>query len=297
MEKDQEIIELFDKLQIFEDLYETIRFVDPVNKKVLSYKNGDLTEVKSNCYDNWKKNKLCLNCTSMRAYNKQRTFMKIEHNLTDIYMVTSIPIKLSDRHIVIKLLRDASMSMGFDIPDGSEGSDMYQIIDNMNSVLLKDSLTNIYNRRYINELLPVDVAISSTINQNFSIIIADIDLFKTINDTYSHLVGDVVLKKFARILTECMPDDNSWIARYGGEEFIIGLHEYTKEELIDLAENMRQTIEESIFSNEDVEITLTASFGIASIEDIEKPNVSKLIDCADKNLYKAKNDGRNKVVY
>ncbi len=231
----------------------------------------------------------------MRAFNESKTFMKIEHNLNDIYMVTSIPIKLSDRNIVIELIRDATMSMGFENPDVNRDSDIYNTINNMNTILLKDSLTNIYNRRYINELLPVNIAISDSIDQNFSIIIIDIDLFKKVNDTYGHLVGDIVLKKFASILDECVGDDNNWIARYGGEEFMIGVHDYTKEKLIDLAENMRKSIEKTTFYYEDIKLDITASFGIGSIKDIEKPDVSKLIDLADKNLYKAKNNGRNRV--
>lgn len=297
MQYDKEIIKIFDKLKIFTELYEKIRFVDPVKKKVLSYEDGTLSEIESNCYDNWAQDKLCLNCTSMRAYNENKTCMKMEHNLNEIYMVTSIPIKLSDRNIVIELIRNATMTMGFEVPSENMDSDMYKTIDNMNSILLKDNLTNIFNRRYINELLPVNIAISNTIDQNFSIIIADIDFFKDVNDTYGHLTGDVVLTQFASILSGCLHDGNNWIARYGGEEFMIGIHDFTKEELINLAEHMRKSVEDNVFYHGDVEIEITSSFGIACIQDIDSPNVSKLIDRADKNLYKAKKNGRNRIEY
>lgn len=83
---DKEVLEIFDRLKIFKDLYEVIRFVDPVRKKVLTYESGVLNTVDSNCFDNWNKNALCKNCTSMRAYNEKKTFMKMEHNNGDIYI-------------------------------------------------------------------------------------------------------------------------------------------------------------------------------------------------------------------
>ena len=295
MKYSKEIIEIFNNLNISTNLYEIIRFIDPLGKKVLIYEDGNLKEEKFNCYDKWERGKLCLNCTSMRAYNEKKSFTKMEHNSSNIYMVTSIPINLSGRDIVIELLRNASLNIGFG--NGDMNSDMYKTIDSINNELLKDSLPNIYNRKYINELLPAYVVISNTTDQNFSVILADIDFFKKINDKYGHLIGDSILMQFTQVLTECIDKDNNWIARYGGEEFMIGVHGYTKEELIELTECMRASIEETVFSYEDIEIKITASFGIASIEDLKKPSVSKLISCVDKNLYRAKENGRNRIEY
>lgn len=289
----KEVLEIFKRLQILTSLYEKIRFVDPTRKKVLTYENGALKELEHNCYDNWKRERFCINCISMRAFNEGKTFMKMEHNLKDIYTVTSIPIKLSNRNIVIELLQLASSSLGFDNCDSNLQTNMYSTIDHMNKILLKDSLTDIYNRRFINEVLPVDMAISSALNNDFSIIISDIDFFKKINDNYGHVAGDSILRQFTSVLKKHISDDD-WIARYGGEEFIIGVHS-TKESAVTIAENMRKTVEKHVFSHEEKNIKVTASFGVCSINDIEDYSVSNLIGFADKKLYVAKSNGRNRV--
>lgn len=297
MAYDEEVLKIFEKLKIFQDLYEEIRFIDPLKKKTLLYKDEVLTENNSNCYTKWRKDKLCTNCTSMRAFNENKTFIKMEHNLNKIYMVTSIPFKLSDRNVVIELLKDATVSMGFDSCENSNESDMYKTIDSMNDILLKDPLTNAYNRRYINEVLPVDLIMSSILNQNLWVIITDIDLFKDVNDTYGHLAGDAVLKEFTKILNQCIKDNGDWIARYGGEEFLISMHNSTQEKAITLAEQMRTSIEHNVFHYDDMKINITASFGISSIHKMEKMNIISLIDSADKKLYQAKHNGRNRVEF
>lgn len=297
MPYDEEILKIFEKLKIFQDLYEEIRFIDPLKKKTLLYKENILTEEHSNCFDKWNKDKLCINCTSMRAFNENKTFIKMEHNSNKIYMVTSIPFTLRDRNIVIELLKDATVSMGFDDCQNSNESDMYRTIDSMNNILLRDPLTNAYNRRYINEVLPVNLVMSNILDKNFWIIITDIDLFKDVNDTYGHLAGDAVLKEFNKILDRCIESNSDWIARYGGEEFLISVHNSTKEQVIKLAEHMRKSIEDSVFCYNDNEIKITASFGISSIKDIKSINILSLIDFADKKLYQAKHNGRNRVEF
>ena len=295
---DKEVLEIFDRLKIFKALYEVIRFVDPVKKKVLTYDKGILNTVDSNCFDNWNKNMLCKNCTSMRAYNENKTFMKMEHNKGDVYMVTSIPLKLADRNLVIELLKDASLSMGFNDCDIDSQSDIYKTIDSMNEILLKDSLTGAYNRRYIDEILPVDIAMSSVLDKNYAVIMADLDFFKTVNDTYGHLAGDVVLKKFTELLGQHIISENNWIARYGGEEFLIGVHDCTKEEVVDLAKQIRLAVEDKVFFYEDNKIKITASFGVATTRDVkDSSKCDTLIDYADKKLYEAKNNGRNRVEF
>lgn len=292
---DKEVLEIFKRLNILTSLYEKIRFVDPTRKKVLTYENGNLKELEHNCYDNWKRERFCINCVSMRAFNEGKTFMKMEHNLSEIYTVTAIPVKLSDRNIVIELLQLASSSLGFDGCEDNLQTDMFSTIDHMNKILLKDSLTDIYNRRFINEVLPVDMAISSALNNDFSIVISDIDFFKDINDKYGHVAGDSVLRQFTSILKTHI-NNSDWIARYGGEEFIIGVHS-SKENAVKIAEDMRKSIEQNIFSHEEKNIKVTASFGVCETKDIEDYSVCNLIGFADKKLYAAKNNGRNRVEF
>ncbi|AFS77106.1 putative signal transduction GGDEF domain-containing protein [Gottschalkia acidurici 9a] len=294
---DEEIQKIFDKLEIFENLYEQIRFVDPLRKKVLIYKDKKINELNSNCYDIWQKNKICINCISMRAYNEKQTFVKIEYTPKKLYMITAMPVELSNRHIVIELFKDTTNSMLFGDDDSNSKLSMYSLIDSMNILILKDALTDVYNRRYINERLPVDIIGSVISDKNLSIIITDIDFFKTINDKYGHLAGDLILKEFSSILKECLKCEDDWIARYGGEEFLVCLHNSTLEKSVEVAELMRASIQDKKFIYDNNTIKITSSFGVCSVHSIDQPDISSLINCADKNLYIAKNKGRNRVQF
>lgn len=243
-------------------MYDKVRLIDPITKKVINYEN--------------------------------KTFVKIEYTPNKIYMVIAVPIELSNRKIIIELLMDTTDSMVY--KDGNESnSDICVMIDSINKLSLKDALTGIYNRRYINEKLPVNFIKAALLNESLSIIIVDIDYFKEINDTYGHLTGDLTLKSFADILLACIKRSGDWISRYGGDEFLVCLPGVELKQAIDIAEYMRRTVENNVILRGEHTIKITASFGVYSIKPTTDGNVEDFIDCADKNLYLAKNNGKNRV--
>ena len=293
---DKEIQKILDKLVTFEKMYEQIRLVDPITKKVISYNNNTVNELAVKCFDFWAKSKICDNCISIRAFNENKTFVKVEYTPNKIYIVTAIPVELNNRRIVIELLNNTTDSMVLGNGNNENNSEIYKMIDSINNLALKDPLTGIYNRRYINERLPADIISASVLEQNLSIIMADIDFFKKINDTYGHLAGDCTLKNFADTISGCIKTENDWASRYGGEEFIICLPGTSLEKAMEIAEYIRRMIEKSVILYKEHTIKITASFGVTSIKsDSGATSVENLIECADKKLYVAKNNGRNRV--
>lgn len=294
---DKEAQEVLDKLVILEKMYDHIRLVDPIIKKVINYSNNTVTELAFSCFDFWEKNKICDNCISIRAFNENKTFVKIEYNPNKIYMVTAIPVELSNRRVVIEVLKDTTDSMVYENGNSynDKNSEIYAMINSMNNLSLKDALTGIYNRRYINEKLPVDLINAAISDQSLSIIIVDIDFFKNINDTYGHLIGDFTLKSFADTLSECIKRKSDWISRYGGDEFLICLPGAELERATELAEDIRRTVENNVIIRGEQTIKITASLGVCSIRPIVGGIVEDFIECADKKLYEAKHNGRNRV--
>lgn len=291
---DKEVQEVFDKLNLIEKLYDHIRLVDPVLKKVISYEENE-TVLPFHCFEFWGKNKVCNNCVSMRAYNDNQTYVKLEYNKNEIYMVTAIPVQLSDRKIVIELLKNVTNSMVFQGGDAEEYSTVTGMIENFNLIAAKDALTGIFNRRYIYEKLPVDLVNAAIANHRMAIIMADIDHFKHVNDTYGHLTGDYVLKTFAELLARNLKRETDWVARYGGEEFLICIPGASKEVALEIAERMRKELEETKMSFSGNSFKITASFGLCHLVPTTGMKIEDIIDCADKNLYLAKNNGRNRV--
>jgi len=295
MAYDQEIQEILDNLKVFEKMYELIRFVNPLSKKVVNYVNNNVSELTIRCFDFWGKNAICENCISMRAFNENLTFVKIEYTSGNIYMITAIPVELPSGRIVIELMKDITNSMVFGDGNYENNAQIYSMIDTINNIALKDDLTGVYNRRYINEKLPIDLINSALLDQDIAIIMADIDFFKKVNDTYGHLSGDCTLKSLASTLSSCLKRDSDWVARYGGEEFLVCLPGAGISRAVEIAEDMRKAVEAQIITCGQHQINITASFGVCVINPTQGYTVEDAIAWVDKRLYAAKNNGRNRV--
>jgi diguanylate cyclase (GGDEF)-like protein len=155
---------------------------------------------------------------------------------------------------------------------------------------ITDKLTGINNRLKIDELLQNEIVRSKRYNHAFGFAIIDIDNFKSINDNYGHQVGDSVLIKIAKILKENIRNVD-YLGRWGGEEFVIICPETSLEGTLKLMEDLKKIIESESFETVG---TVTASFGL-TLFDLED-DASTILKRADDALYKAKDDGRNKVV-
>ncbi|MBO9492162.1 GGDEF domain-containing protein [Endozoicomonas sp. G2_1] len=158
----------------------------------------------------------------------------------------------------------------------------------------KDLLTQINNRRSffsnVNQLFTDSVAA----NRSLAIIMLDLDNFKLVNDQHGHQVGDYVLAHTAQLIAEHNRSGDVF-ARYGGEEFIIALPETSLEQAQSIAERLRNLLASEVIRINKLELTLTASMGVAEFSD-QITSLSELINCADKALYQAKCRGRDCVV-
>jgi len=154
-----------------------------------------------------------------------------------------------------------------------------------------DKLTNLYNRRKIEELLEFEINRSERFNHNFGLAIVDIDKFKEVNDTYGHQVGDKVLKELADILNTNRRKTD-FVGRYGGEEFVIICPESDVQGVIKLMETFKEKICNYKFSKVE---NKTASFGVTMSQ--RGDTIESILKRADDALYQAKDNGRNKIEY
>ena len=163
-------------------------------------------------------------------------------------------------------------------------------------IALKDPLTGAYNRRFLNERLDEEIAKVKRYKTQLLIITCDIDHFKNVNDTYGHNNGDIVLKRIV-LLMKMITRKEDFVARTGGEEFAILCHSTNEEDGIIIAEKIRALIEITPFKLAEGQIiNITMSFGVA-VYSTDFVKVNDFIKLADDRLYKAKETGRNKVVF
>jgi two-component system cell cycle response regulator len=157
-----------------------------------------------------------------------------------------------------------------------------------------DGLTGLYNRRYFQKELEPLFAHCRYRGEDLCAILLDLDYFKKVNDNYGHAFGDIVLQGFAEIMKK-NTRDLSIAARYGGEEFVLLLPDTSLAEGVKVAEQLRWQAEGNIYSNQETELQITISLGVASLLEHQPENPDKLLSMADEALYKAKTLGRNRV--
>ncbi|MDH3380157.1 MAG: GGDEF domain-containing protein [Gammaproteobacteria bacterium] len=157
-----------------------------------------------------------------------------------------------------------------------------------------DGLTGFHNKRYFLEFLEREIAQSARHGHPLSLLMMDIDHFKRINDERGHLAGDAVLKAIAGRIGPRIRREELF-ARYGGEEFAVILSVTDLEGGIRFAEQLRGLVADRPFSYEGESFTVTTSIGVATLFDQPDMTTDALIAQADKNLYEAKDAGRNRV--
>lgn len=159
-----------------------------------------------------------------------------------------------------------------------------------------DPLTNVYNRRFGMSRLKDEFSRAMRAKSSMSLVLLDLDHFKNINDVYGHIAGDKALVDIAKLLQENIRTGDI-IMRFGGEEFLIILPAASKKNAIEIAEKMREKIENTIIRHSDDNISLTGSFGVTSIPENSFASELEMISSVDEALYKSKDGGRNRTTY
>ncbi|NPA17281.1 diguanylate cyclase [Persephonella sp.] len=157
-----------------------------------------------------------------------------------------------------------------------------------------DQLTGLYNRRFLEEILPKLTKQVLRRNSTLGILMIDIDNFKQINDSYGHDAGDEVLSRIGELLKRSVRESD-YVVRYGGEEFMVILVDIQKNTSRDVAEKIRKIIENTYITAGGQEITPTVSIGTAEFPE-DSEDIYQVIKFADIALYRAKKDGKNRVV-
>ena len=159
---------------------------------------------------------------------------------------------------------------------------------------LRDALTGLFNRRYLEETLQREIAQAYRSGRQLGIVMIDVDHFKNLNDTYGHKAGDAALQALARLLA-ANTRSGDIACRYGGEEFVLALPGATLKAAHERAEQVRREVDAMRVAYGGIALSLTVCAGIAAYPQ-HGETADALLDCADRALYQAKNGGRNRCV-
>jgi len=159
-----------------------------------------------------------------------------------------------------------------------------------------DSLTGLYNRRHFDQRLDQETKKASRVQRPPTVIIGDIDYFKKINDQHGHQAGDEFLKLTASLLMTVFKRTTDIVARFGGEEFIVLLTDSTPHTALGLAEDLRRRMSDMLMPYKGISVSTTMSIGVANCAHGINESRDALIARADKALYRAKKEGRNRTI-
>jgi two-component system cell cycle response regulator len=182
--------------------------------------------------------------------------------------------------------------------------ELSQTNQKLEQMAITDGLTGVYNRLYLTQKLEHEVMNNIKYQLPFAVILLDIDYFKLINDNYGHLVGDQMIHSTVEAIKQTLRQTDI-LARYGGEEFIIYLPQTSQSQASLLAERVKSTVESNkmIVKNIPHSLSITISIGLLSInnfafESLRSPRtyLNELLESVDKALYRAKDEGRNRIV-
>lgn len=295
MERQLTMDELLNKINLITQLYHVVRIVDPIHKEAFFYQNKKFSTKALTCYNFWEKNYMCENCISIQALQEGEIYAKLEFKKDITYMILAVPLQLKDRKVVLELMRDITKErILFDSIDDFK-EEPYSLLKNRNENIIKDSLTNLFNKRYIYERLPFDI-LSSNIKEEFlSLLMINIDDFKEINKNYGHSCGDWILSEFGKILKKQVETKNQWVARYNADTFIIVLNHYTLEQSKQWAENLKDIMKDLRFHCGKDFIYITASIGVYTTFKADI-SMEELLHRAKTPLKEAKAQGKNCIV-
>lgn len=218
-----------------------------------------------------------------------------------------LPLMVEGKVLAIVNLTSKKDGSDFSVYDQQKAISICQILANkiencqlykkIETLSVTDSLTNLYNRQFLDNRMGKDFARVVRSHEPFTIIMADIDHFKSINDTFGHQAGDVVLKQFSEVVVSSIREAD-FAARYGGEEFVITLPATDLLGGIKLAEKIRRKVEKTLKVTDGAKNRfVTVSLGVSSLQNQNYKHPDELLKAADDALYRAKEEGRNRVCY
>lgn len=208
----------------------------------------------------------------------QRTVrIQNKENETRIFTINIDNYKQKGEHFVVSFT---------DITELKEKSNLLEYQAN------HDQLTGLFNRQKFNEIFKKEIKREKRYENSLSLILFDIDDFKNFNDDFGHQVGDKVLKIIAKLSLENIREHDS-ICRWGGEEFLILLPQTPKDGAVNVAQKIRKALEN--YEGKDIPRTITASFGVTLFD--HQDDEDSFIKRVDDALYKAKDEGKNRVVF
>lgn len=267
---------------------DVVRLVNPTTQHV--YSNDDKDNPSPICSKLWGHCERCENCVSLRALKSRKRAYKMEIMNNHTYLVLSRYLEIENHPCIVEIVNDVTNAI---FMDSDYGDELGKLINNYNHLLVTDSLTEVYNRRFLDEIFLPSLKCCHDYDLILNLAIMDFDDFKMVNDTYGHQAGDALLKDAAGFwmnnFNSRKKNAERLVVRFVGDEMLIiacGISFKTfNKEINDYYNQMRKIC----YYKENIQIPFSITFGTSSSEEFENDwTWDALLSCADKRMYALK---------
>ncbi|MEC4815285.1 MAG: PleD family two-component system response regulator [Scytonema sp. PMC 1069.18] len=224
-----------------------------------------------------------------KPFQFEEVVARVQNQLT----IRKLQIKLQEKN---QQLQEQNALLLLEIEKRIQAEATLQTLnEKLQQLVWSDSLTQVANRRYLDDYLQREWLRATRNQANISLILCDIDYFKSYNDTYGHLAGDNCLKRVAQAIHDAVMRPADLVARYGGEEFAVVLPKTNLDGAVKVAKSIRSQVEnlKIAHSSSSIKEYLTLTMGIASMVPFYRSSPEIVINASDRALYRAKLRGRN----
>ena len=280
------------KQQLLPRVPDFYRIVDVNTHDVFDYRQGELIKAEQKCYQVWNMSSPCVNCTSARAINENKHTIKLSFLDGQIFLIHSIPVTIKERTYSIEMIQDVSDSFLLQRNNAQNADEVMSLISLFNERIMQDPSTNLFNKQYLLESLPVMIKCAEQEQQPLSLAVLDIDYFKQVNDQYGHMFGDEVILKIAESLITLM-DDDIHCARVGGDEFAIIFEKTEQGHAANVCEQLLGSLA-SVHFEGCPEYSISISYGVTALN--ESDTVETLLNRADRMMYAMKHRNSQKNI-
>lgn len=259
------------KISIFSHMFDAARIVDPMSHTSMLIKTNEVDIPMETCYHFWNRNESCQNCISMKSYLHNDTFFKIEHQDQKTFLVLATPKSVGKNTYIVEILKDVTKQLSINIK--TEGSENLTLSFDENHQEEKDELTGLYNRRYINDHLPVNMRHSNLKGKSLFLILFVIDELQFFDHYSDYVSYDFIIKKFASYISSSLIDTNDWAGRYAGNLFVLSLYDTEYASANSIAMSIKNSFHQDSFLINGNTVKLTVNYGIKlltnDISDVE----------------------------
>lgn len=287
MLKDIDVISILNGQSDLNVFFDNARLIDLDSHTEYKCEEVSVVPTSKKCYCIWHGETPCRNCISHRANKENKQMTKLQYVDDKVQLIMATPVIFNNKKYILEVIKDITNTLVVNDENHPENTDIHNIINELNEVVVKDPFTNLYNKKYIEKQIQEDLAQFRRTQKSYVIAIFDIDRFKWVNDTYGHIYGDLAIQDVVNVIHKHTDSLNCWAARYGGDEFLLAFRNISYDDVDNCCRKIVDEIKSKVYEVDSDRYFITSSYGLYQVKH-GIDTYESIIKNADVEMYRHK---------